>query len=109
MYLGFGITGVLAIGICYVLFYLPLAGELETLKQEQRQAQREVRAAPAVRSAQPQAQQPTRQPQERVQGRVRYSTCKEARAAGLRKLTLEQVRAYGIRTRDGDGDGVYCE
>ena len=58
IYLGFGITGVLVIGICYVLFYLPLAGELETLKQEQRQAQREVRAAPA----QPQAQQPTQQP-----------------------------------------------
>ena len=39
----------------------------------------------------------------------RFATCDEARAAGYANLTAEEVSRMGIRTRDPDGDGVYCE
>lgn len=39
----------------------------------------------------------------------RFSTCDEARAAGYANLTAEDVSRMGIRTRDSDGDGLYCE
>ena len=39
----------------------------------------------------------------------RYSTCAEAKRAGLANLTRAEVERYGIQTRDGDGDGLYCE
>ena len=40
---------------------------------------------------------------------IQFSTCKEAKQAGYRELTQQQVRELGIETRDGDKDGVYCE
>ena len=39
----------------------------------------------------------------------RFSTCSKARAAGYANLTAEDVTRMGIRTRDSDGDGLYCE
>ena len=43
------------------------------------------------------------------QAPLRFSSCAEAKQAGYRDLTKQQVEMLGISTRDGDGDGVYCE
>ena len=55
---------------------------------------------------QPEPTQNQEQPQESAQ---QFSSCAEAKKAGYKNLTKQQVDQFGIKTRDGDGDGVYCE
>ena len=53
--------------------------------------------------------EPVSAPTEQSTQNQQFSSCAEAKKAGYKNLTKQQVDQFGIKTRDGDGDGVYCE